>query len=130
MPKVAPQIAGFCLSRLEDGSVEDIAVSSGPPSHALQPIVRMHHHQERPIEAGHGITNGNRIRQHGRPEAPAASRESDPDLGAGPASGILQGQGYDEASVSMQPGESADRLRLATIDSKRLVAAFREEPRV
>ena len=30
----------------------------------------------------------------------------------------------------MQAGEGADRLRLATIDGKRLVAAFREEPRV
>ena len=44
-------------------------------------------------------------------------------------SGYRRRHGYDEAGVSMQPGEGADRLRLATI-SKRLVAAFREEPRV
>ena len=53
--------------------------------------------------------------------------QSDPDLRAGPPPGTVQRHGHDEASVSMQAGEGADRLRLGTIDGKGLVATFREE---
>ena len=76
------------------------------------------------VEGGHGSSNADGIRQYRRPEAPDASRECDPDLGAGPCPGTVQRHGHDEAGVSMQAGEGADRLHLETIYGKRLAAAF------
>ena len=131
-PKVAPtdRRIPLCLAS-KAGSVEDIAVSIGSRLTCTAADLRMHHHQERPIEGGHGIARTvTGIRQHRRPGAPDASGQSYPGLRAGPLPGTVQRHGHDESGVSMQAGEGADRLRLGTIDGKGLVATFREELRV